>query len=89
MTPPGDATTIPTGSRVHLVPAEREQTDNLLRYSETLVNSDGTFAFTNLALAVTSFSRGLARQPNRICRNRLQRETRRRAQNCAVRRGGG
>jgi hypothetical protein len=49
VTPPGDATTIPAGSRVHLMPAEREQTDNLLRYSETLVNSDGTFAFTNLA----------------------------------------
>lgn len=48
----GEAATtqgIPVGARVHLVPAEREQTDNLLRYNETLVNRDGTFAFTNLA----------------------------------------
>ena len=48
----GESTTspaIPAAARVHLVPAEREQADNLLRYSETLVNRDGTFAFTNLA----------------------------------------
>lgn len=37
------------GTRVHLVPVEREQANNLLRYGETLVNSDGTFAFTNIA----------------------------------------
>jgi hypothetical protein len=49
VTTSGEATTIPVGARVHLVPAEREQTDNLLRYSETLVHRDGTFAFTNLA----------------------------------------
>lgn len=49
VTASAEATTIPVGARVHLVPAEREQTDNLLRYSETLVNRDGTFAFTNLA----------------------------------------
>jgi len=48
----GESTTSPAitaAARVHLVPAEREQADNLLRYSETLVNRDGTFAFTNLA----------------------------------------
>jgi protocatechuate 3,4-dioxygenase beta subunit len=36
-------------SRVHLVPAEREQADNVLRYAESGVAADGTFAFTNLA----------------------------------------
>lgn len=45
----GETTTIPIGARVHLLPAESEQADNLLRYTETLVASDGTFAFSNLA----------------------------------------
>lgn len=36
-------------TRVHLVPVEREQANNVLRYSETLVQSDGTFSFTNIA----------------------------------------
>jgi hypothetical protein len=49
LTTSGQTTTIPVGSRVHLVPAEREQADNLLRYRETLVDRDGAFAFTNLA----------------------------------------
>lgn len=40
---------IPAGLRVHLVPAERERVDNILRYSETLADSDGAFALTNLA----------------------------------------
>lgn len=40
---------IPGGLRVHLVPVEREQANNVLRYSETLVNSDGSFALTNIA----------------------------------------
>jgi hypothetical protein len=34
--------------RVHLVPAEREQADNVLRYAESAVAPDGTFALTNL-----------------------------------------
>jgi hypothetical protein len=42
-------TAIPAGLRVHLVPEERERADNVLRYSETLVSRDGSFAFTNLA----------------------------------------
>ena len=37
------------GTRVHLVPANREEANDVLRYSETLVNSDGSFAFTNIA----------------------------------------
>ncbi len=40
---------IPGGLRVHLVPAERDQANNVLRYSETVVNSDGSFALTNIA----------------------------------------
>jgi protocatechuate 3,4-dioxygenase beta subunit len=35
--------------RIHLVPAEREQADNALRYAERRVAADGTFAFANLA----------------------------------------
>jgi hypothetical protein len=42
-------TAIPAGLRVHLVPEERERVNNILRYSETFVNGDGSFAFTNLA----------------------------------------
>lgn len=37
------------GTRVYLVPVDREQANNVLRYSETFVKRDGTFAFTNLA----------------------------------------
>ena len=40
---------VPGGLRVHLVPAEREQANNVLRYSEALVNANGNFALTNLA----------------------------------------
>ena len=42
-------TGIPVGLRVHLVPEDRERADNILRYSETLVDRDGSFSFTNLA----------------------------------------
>lgn len=35
--------------RVHLVPAEREQADNALRYAESQVGGDGAFLFANLA----------------------------------------
>ena len=42
-------TPIPVGLRVHLVPEAREFVDNILRYSETVVNRDGSFVFTNLA----------------------------------------
>ncbi|MDT4969419.1 MAG: hypothetical protein QOJ64_4156 [Acidobacteriota bacterium] len=40
---------IPEGLNVHLVPAEREQANDVLRYSETPVNGDATFALANLA----------------------------------------
>lgn len=41
--------TIREGTRVYLVPVEREQANNVLRYSETFVKSNGSFALTNLA----------------------------------------
>jgi hypothetical protein len=44
-----EGTPVREGTRVHLVPVDREQANNILRYSESLVNSDGTFALTNLA----------------------------------------
>lgn len=37
------------GTRVYLVPVEREQANNVLRYAEAFVKSDGTFVLTNLA----------------------------------------
>ena len=40
---------IPEGLLVHLVPAEPDQANNVLRYRETPVNRDATFGFTNIA----------------------------------------
>jgi hypothetical protein len=40
---------IPANLRAHLVPAERERADDILRYAETSLNADGSFTFTNLA----------------------------------------
>lgn len=37
------------GLRVHLVPIDREEANNILRYSETVVGNDGSFGFTNIA----------------------------------------
>ena len=37
------------GTHVHLVPLDREQANNILRYSESSVKRDGGFAFSNLA----------------------------------------
>ncbi|HYG79705.1 MAG TPA: carboxypeptidase-like regulatory domain-containing protein [Pyrinomonadaceae bacterium] len=37
------------GLKVHLVPAERERADDVLRYSEVASADDGTFSLTNLA----------------------------------------
>jgi hypothetical protein len=44
-----EVTRIPAGLRVHLIPTDREQANNVLRYSETSVNSDSSFKFTNIA----------------------------------------
>jgi len=46
-TPDGSAIT--PGLRVHLVPAERDEAANVLRYFEAAVESNGSFAFTNIA----------------------------------------
>lgn len=52
----GRVTAIPVGAstssarvRVYLLPAEREQAANALRYTAAPLQSDGTFSFTNLA----------------------------------------
>ncbi|MCI0392889.1 MAG: carboxypeptidase-like regulatory domain-containing protein [Acidobacteria bacterium] len=39
----------PESLRVHLIPAELNATDEILRYDEALVRIDGAFAFSNLA----------------------------------------
>jgi hypothetical protein len=44
-----DGSAITPGLRVHLVPAEREEAANVLRYFEAAVESGGSFAFTNVA----------------------------------------
>jgi protocatechuate 3,4-dioxygenase beta subunit len=40
---------LPANLKVHLVPAERERAEDLLRYSEVPLGSDGAFTLTNLA----------------------------------------
>ena len=40
---------LPSRLRVHLVPAEADQANHVLRYAETLMQSDGAFSFTNVA----------------------------------------
>lgn len=47
VTPEG--TGVPADLHVHLVPADRERVNDVLRYSETMIKSDGSFAFTNIA----------------------------------------
>jgi carboxypeptidase family protein len=47
MTPEGTA--VPSDLHVHLVPVDREQSNDVLRYSDTTVMSDGSFAFSNIA----------------------------------------
>jgi hypothetical protein len=41
--------TLPARLLIHLVPAEREQSDNVLRFAEAAVQRDGSFGFTNIA----------------------------------------
>lgn len=40
---------LPANLRVYLVPAERERAEDILRYSETPLGSDGAFTLSNLA----------------------------------------
>jgi hypothetical protein len=44
-----DGAALPDRLRVHLVPAEQQTSDDLLRYAEAAVQSDGAFALTNVA----------------------------------------
>src|SRR6185312_16147213 len=44
-----EGTAFPADLHVHLVPADREQANDVLRYSETTIMSDGSFAFSNIA----------------------------------------
>jgi Carboxypeptidase regulatory-like domain len=45
----GEGGALPEGLRVFIVPSERERAADALRYGETAVRPDGTFAFRNLA----------------------------------------
>ncbi len=45
----GEGQSLPAGLRLYLAPAEREQSENVLRYFEGAVAADGTFAIGNLA----------------------------------------
>lgn len=40
---------LPPGLRIHLLPAEANAAEDVLRYAETTARADGTFAFANLA----------------------------------------
>jgi hypothetical protein len=42
-------TKLPTRLHVHLIPAEAEAIDDVLRFAETSAEADGAFTFTNLA----------------------------------------
>ena len=44
-----EAMAIREGTHVYLVPVDSKEANNVLRYSETLVKRDGSFAFTNVA----------------------------------------
>jgi len=45
----GEGTRLPARLRVHLVPTEAQQAENVLRYAETPAVSDAKFAFSHLA----------------------------------------
>jgi hypothetical protein len=47
--PASENTSVPPRFRVHLVPAEAESADDVLRYAEAAVGGDGVFSITNLA----------------------------------------
>jgi hypothetical protein len=40
---------LPANLKVYLVPQERERAEDVLRYGEATINSDGTFTLQNLA----------------------------------------
>ncbi len=44
-----EGTKLPAHLRVHVIPAEKDAADNVLRYAETRTGSDRRFSFSNLA----------------------------------------
>jgi hypothetical protein len=49
VTPAREGAALPDRIKVHIVPAEREQADNPLRFKETAVRADGSFSLSNIA----------------------------------------
>jgi hypothetical protein len=49
VTPPSKGAALPASLRAFLVPVETERADDILRYAETNVASNGTFTFSSLA----------------------------------------
>ena len=47
--PATEGARLPDRLRLHLIPAEKESADDVVRFSEVAVQSDGLFAFSNLA----------------------------------------
>jgi hypothetical protein len=47
--PATEGAALPANLKVYLVPQERERTDDVLRYSEAAIESDGAFTLANLA----------------------------------------
>jgi hypothetical protein len=49
VTLPKGVSSVPEGLQVHLVPIDREQSNNVLRYYETMVDSDASFKLSHIA----------------------------------------
>jgi hypothetical protein len=47
--PSAEGATLPDNLKIYLIPQERERAEDILRFSETNVRSDGAFTFRNLA----------------------------------------
>lgn len=49
ITPAAEGARLPDGIRVHLIPAEKESAENVLRFYETSAQRDGSFSIKNIA----------------------------------------
>jgi len=49
VTPENEGARLPSRLRLHLIPADPKSAEDVLRYSETIVRSEGAFAFNNIA----------------------------------------
>jgi len=47
--PENEGARLPSRLRLHLIPADPKAADDVLRYAETIVRSEGAFAFNNIA----------------------------------------